>query len=215
MPLRVRLTAPLKGARIGDPRRAPPRPVVPPRPEQLRREAEQEAARWRSVDDSLASLAEQLQGIEQRRAASLQELQMAAVELAVAVASRVVRECVEAGQWGVEQRVAEVVGRMQSQGPLVVRLHPEELSTLLARIDTHRPANWPAERLRLEPDPSLPRGACQVDGDEYSGVSRIEWELSELRQILLECAEDAQVERRRDAAGDRGLRRFPDRRQTA
>lgn len=179
--------------------------------------AEQEALKREreTFDRLLESIAESVDDLEKRRQDSLAEMQQAAVEIAIAVASHLVFEKVRAEDFAVEELVAGVVSRLNSQSPVTVQLHPEDLAKLERRL-AGRTTPWPnPERMRLVADRSIAQGNCQAESDSYAILSKIELQLAEIRQHLLENVEDAQIERRRALPADQSLRRFPDRRETA
>ncbi len=168
-----------------------------------------------TLERLLESISESVDDLEKRRQTSLTELQQAAVEIAIAVASRLVFQKILAEDFAVEELVAGIVGRLNTQSPVIVHLHPDDL----AKLERHlagRATPWPnPERLRLIADRTIAQGNCRAESDSHAVMSKIELQLSEIRQHLLENMEDAQVERRRALSADQGLRRFPDRRETA
>jgi flagellar biosynthesis/type III secretory pathway protein FliH len=64
-------------------------------------------------------------------------------------------------------------------------------------------------------DATLARGNCRAEAGELSVLSQLDVQLADLRRHLLGSLEHAEIERRKAQPGDRSLRRFPDRRQTA
>ncbi|WP_075095812.1 FliH/SctL family protein [Planctomyces sp. SH-PL14] len=178
----------------------PPPPVAPPPTEDLR--------------PLLMGLEETVREFEERRQQSLGELQQLAVELAVAVASHVIAKAVEAEQFDVTGLVQRLIDRLGLEAPLRVSLHPRDLQLFNAQI-ARDPATWKDRQLTLIPDPSLPRGSCRGEAPQGSVLSDASLHLAELRRHLLEGLDDAEIERRQAAPTDRGLRRFPDRRETA
>ena len=168
-----------------------------------------------AIEQVLDSLTEAVQEIEQRREQSLSELQQVAVELAVAIASRLIYEKVEANDFAVEKLVEQVVCRLEPQTAVTIRLHPEDLTLLERRLEGKLTRWSNQEKIRFVPDGSLGRGDCRADTESFGILSKIELQLSEIRQHLLETLDYAQTERRQAPAGDQGLRRFPDRRDTA
>lgn len=173
------------------------------------------AAEWAQIETTFAALDERLQEVEHRRKESLVEMQQAAVELAISVASRLVHEKIEAGDFAVEELVSQLLKRCEGRGPAVVRLHPADLKLLEQRTQGKPPPWLDQKTYTLTADGSLERGDCRLEAGDFGILAKIELQLSELRQHLLECLDDAQIERRRTQAGNRSLRRFPDRRETA
>lgn len=187
----------------------PPPPPAGPSNEELARRQQESAAQTLAL---LQELDAKFNEIEVRRQASLDELRQAAVEIAMAAASRVVFEKMEAGDYALQERIAEVVSQLEPSAAATVRLNPDDLAMLQSVSATEGSLSM---TLQYTADPSLPRGDCRVDSEEKSVLSAVELQLAELRAHLLDSLEHAQTERRKPAPGDRDLRRYPDRRETA
>jgi flagellar biosynthesis/type III secretory pathway protein FliH len=171
-----------------------------------------------AVEQALAGIAEAASGLTHRRNDLLAEMQKVAVELAMAVATRVTYDKLQSDHFAIEELVHAVVSRLAPAGPVQIRMHPDDIALLNRRLGDERlSAGRFAEHseIRLIPDESLRRGDCTADAGDVSFASSLEEQLSGIRQHLLRNLTDAQTERRKAAAGDRELRRSPDRRQTA
>lgn len=152
---------------------------------------------------------------ELRRQQSLEELRLVAIEMSVAIAARVIRGAVETETFGIEEIVTEAVERFGGTDQITVSLNPADLSRLESALDG-RPPPWPKDQTpRLTANQNVAPGGCEVHGADFHYVSRMELVLDEIRAGLLESLEHAQIERRRTQAASSGLRRFPDRRETA
>jgi hypothetical protein len=170
---------------------------------------------WRVIEAAFAAIDEQVQEIEQRRQQSLVELRQAAVELAVSIASRFLHERIEAGEFAVEELVEQLLAKCEGSKALEIRLHPADVE-LLERRSQGKTVPWRSHAgYKLVADAALKRGDCRIDAGEFSVLSLIELQLSELRQHLLENLDDARIERRQTQGGNSSLRRYPDRRETA
>jgi flagellar assembly protein FliH len=185
---------------------AAPAPPPGPDPQQLEKEAREALQR---VMNRLVEVAEELQDQQRQR---LEEMQRAAVELAVAVASRLVHERLDKGEFAVEALVRQAVDRLGVNQPVTVYLHPSDLALLEKRLATgsHPALNLTA--LRLTADASLGRGDCRAEAGDLSVLAKMQEGLADIRRHLLDTLPEATVDRRRP---DHPLRRFPDRRQTA
>lgn len=222
---RIPLPRILKSVSLGDPDRPldasrkspvvrhPDPPAVPAR-DATAEQAVLQAA-WQQLLSGLGSLDDQLQELELRRKQSLVEMQQAAIELALAIASRIVHETIEADDLALDAMVADILARCDTAQTAVLRLHPLDLALLNGRLEGKPPPWQDFSSFQLIGDAGLQRGECRVDAGDFGILSQIEMQLTEIRQQLLETLDHAQVERRRPQTGDRTLRRFPDRRETA
>jgi len=193
-----------------------PGPVIDP--EQALRDAEkarqeetaqEERERLESVLGQLLDVARDLRAAQRGR---LEEMQRVAVELAVAVASHVMYERLESGEFPIEELVRAAVKRLEPRQAVTVRLHPADL-TLLERRTADEPLfALDTEDLRLVADPSLSRGDCRADTGDVAVLANLEEHLGEIKRDLLHALPEAEVERRQRAGT---LRRYPERRHTA
>jgi hypothetical protein len=163
----------------------------------------------------IEALAQSIADLDEQRRQSLGELQQAAIELSVAIASRLVNRVIDAGEFGVRELVEEAVQRLPASGPIQVRLQPADLQQLQRLLATESPQLLAGREVRFTPDTSLARGCCRAELPEEGILSDLHLSLGDLHEELMEGLADAQVERRRTQAADRSLRRFPDRRETA
>lgn len=182
--------------------------------------AEAGPAPW--TDAALARLEEllnavqfQLEELEQRRRQSLREMQSAAVELAVAAAGQLLIRAIETHDYAVEAIVQAAIDRMGLHRPITIRLHPDDLQLLQERLPLL--TDWKLDaQCELRADPALRRGDCRAESPDGTGVLReTATQLAELRELWLEELDDAQIERRSHDPTGAGLKRFPERRETA
>jgi flagellar assembly protein FliH len=174
-------------------------------------QAEQERA---AVEQTLESLAAAVNEFDTHRRELLREMQQLAIELATTIAGQLMHRQVETGEFPIESMVAAAIARFEPKGPIVVRLHPDDLAALERRLG-NQTTSATGPTCRVEPDAAIERGNCRVEAGELSVLSHWNAHRDEIRQHLLDALAHAEVERRKTAAGDSGLRRFPDRRQTA
>jgi flagellar biosynthesis/type III secretory pathway protein FliH len=215
-PARVRLADP------SEPLVPVGRPAAAPAPDPARalreaeeaeaaRKAEEERERLETVLGNLEDVARDLRSAQRGR---LEEMQRVAVELAVAVASHLLYERIESGDYAIEEFVREAVGRLEPRQAVTVRLHPDDLALLERRTAEEPLFALDTEDLRLVADGSLSRGDCRADTGDVAVMSSLEDYLAEVRRELLRALPETEVERRRPA-GERTLRRYPERRHTA
>jgi hypothetical protein len=198
------------------PARAPQPPLsvveLPPAPAQLPSATE---AGQKRIEALLQGLQTQLDELEARRSQSIRELQLVAVELAAAAAGQLLQQVITARDFPIERIVQAAIDRVGLVRPIAIRLHPDDVQLLQERL----PAlpDWKLEEeCRLQPDPALRPGDCRADlPDGTSLLREAAAQLEEFRDVWLEELTDAQVERRSHATAGSGLKRFPDRRETA
>lgn len=216
----IRFRVPPRKVILADPTRPLPVPppgaaklptAVPPPPDPQRRLAEERQA----IERVLASMMEVAQHLEAQQRQNLSEMQQATVELAMAVASRLIHDKVAAGNHAVENLVQQVVERLPARQSMKVYLHPEDLALLKQRVGSELTALAGGREVQWIADPAVGRGDCRADSGEVSILSQLEVQLGDLRRHLLGALDHAEIERRKASAGDSELRRFPDRRQTA
>jgi flagellar biosynthesis/type III secretory pathway protein FliH len=164
----------------------------------------------RRILTQLTDIAGELQAQQRQR---LEEMQQVAVELALAVASRLLHERLEAGDCGVDLLVRQAVEQLKTTQPVTVFLHPQDVELLAKRLGT-APVLDPSQ-LRLVADKALKRGDCRAEAGDIGVRCHVEEQLAAIRRHLLETLPDTTLDRRRPLPADRPLRRFPERRHTA
>ena len=89
----------------------------------------------RTQRDLFRSVVEELRSasghFEQCMAGMIQEFQVATVELAVAISSKLALEEVDANRFPIANLVHEVIARLDTSATTVVRLHPDDLALRL------------------------------------------------------------------------------------
>lgn len=198
----VLLTLPLRGVVLTDTSSNPPGWLV----EELRRVI---AARRQAIVDTSAEgqLQQELQLLSVERqawsrgyvelqritaqsdaslAGVLDELRAVAVELAHAIASKLVFQKIASNSFPVDRLVSEVLGRLSNREPATVRLHPDDLAVLnkdklvgvAGTIDSER-------EVRLVADASLARGDCKAVAGEITVIYELRRQIEEIRAELL------------------------------
>jgi len=217
-PVRVTLadpSAPLEPLRRAS---APATPAAAIDPEEARRKAEQAKAEQQAreeqerLDGVLGQLLDVARELRSAQRGRLEEMQQVAVQLAVAVASHVLYERLESGDFPIEELVRAAVKRLEPRQAVTVRLHPEDLALLERRTSEEPLFALDTEEMRLVADPELSRGDCRAETGDVAVLANLEEHLDEIKRDLLQALPEAEVERRK---GDRTLRRYPDRRATA
>lgn len=111
------------------------------------------------------------------------QLQEAAVELGHAVATKMLFQQIDSGNFPVADLVHEVIGRLDTTQNVVVKLHPDDLALIqeLPKIGDDEQEG----RVRLVGDSSLARGDCRAKAGEITVIYELRRQLDELRRQLL------------------------------
>jgi flagellar biosynthesis/type III secretory pathway protein FliH len=207
---RVRFHAPLRDAKIVRPGAEhrvpgavavpapvpapPPPPATPPRGTPrgaavAMQAAEIEAAEAaRGADRSmveavLQSVRQAVTDLRTEDAARLGQWQKAAVELAMTMATRLLHDRVQAGEFPMEAKVREMLDQLGGDDAVAVHLNPLDLEVLKRRLGDE-PLSPEGGEIRLVTDPSLGRGDCRIEGRESMLLSEVSRELQEIRDEL-------------------------------
>lgn len=173
------------------------------------------AQQWAEIEEVFASIQESIQELEQRRNQSLKELQDLSIELAAAIASHVLQAKIEANEVQVAPIIATMIERFQKDEQLTITLNPVDLQLLECQASGQPPAWLKMDRVELVSDPTVARASCRIEGESFDLVRCVENELSVIQQQLTEELEHAETERRETHSAGQGIRRYPDRRETA
>ena len=166
-----------------------------------------------ALTDALTECSLQLDEATGIRVQNLRELQDLAVEIGMAVASRIVHEAIEAGQFNVHGLVQQAIDVCVVHTSGRVWLHPADVAVLHQRLTAEPATGWAG--IEILDDPSLARGGCRVESPDHAVRYEVSAHLAEMRRHLLEGLDDAEIERRETSGHSQRLRRHPDRRRTA
>ena len=181
-------------------------------PQQELQLSKEEQEALQRVLNGLVEVANELQAQEYQR---LEEMQQVAVELAVAIASHVVHERIEAGDYAVEALVRKAAAGLKTAQPITIYLHPLDLELLEKRLAKMQPPAPDLTKLRFIGDALLGQGDCRAEAGDIGVLSQVQEHLTGIRKQLLETLPEALLDRRRSLPAARRLKRFPDRRHTA
>ena len=158
----------------------PPPPVVEPLPPAV---PPVEVAALRTMLAELGRLAEKLR-TQQRDAAA--DVAQTAVELAVALAERLVNAEIGADRQRLDRIVRDTLERMTPAPTVTVRGHPDDLALLQRQMNEHAELQAPGDLLTFRPEKGGSRGQLKIEADEWF----VEWDtqrsVAELRDALLE-----------------------------
>lgn len=113
----------------------------------------------------------------------LHEFQQASVELAHAIASKLVFDDVEQDRFPIASLVHEVISRLNTKTETVVRMHPADLALIEQMPTIGDSENEPA--VRFVADSNLQRGDCRAKSGEISVIYELRRQIDEIRQQLL------------------------------
>jgi flagellar biosynthesis/type III secretory pathway protein FliH len=82
------------------------------------------------LTELMTSVQDAVQELEDRRKQNLEELQEAAIELAVAAAGKIVGEAIDREAFAVDRLVGDVLSRIAATGPVQLGLNPADLKLL-------------------------------------------------------------------------------------
>jgi flagellar biosynthesis/type III secretory pathway protein FliH len=171
-----------------------PLPSVPlakvPQPDPARQEREERQAIEQVLDHLRTTAAHYAEHYE----SMIEEMRHAAIELAIAVAGRVVFDKLDSNEFPIEEMVGQAVARLPAAPSLSVYLHPDDLALLQRRL-AGKPVLLPSEaKIRIEADSSLRRGGCRAEASEIHVLADLADQLAGLRQHLLWSSSHAQSE---------------------
>jgi flagellar biosynthesis/type III secretory pathway protein FliH len=146
------------------------------------RELKADRARIEEVLGKVQAAATELRKDQTER---LREWQRAAVELAMTIATRLLHEKVNSGDFPMDTKVRDMVARLEEDAPVAIRLNPMDVELLESCLNGEPLLPGRDEQPRLVPDSSLGRGDCRVEGKEAMLLSDIRRELEEIRDELL------------------------------
>ncbi len=162
-------------------------PNTPP-PDPAQREREERQA-IEQVVEQLRETAEQLAACVETMS---DEMRQAAIELAIAVAGRVVFDKLQAGEFPIEEMVRQALARLPAAPTFTVYLHPDDRALLQRRLEDKPLLSARETPVRIEADASLRRGGCRAEAGEIHVLADLADQLAGLRQHLLWSASHAQ-----------------------
>ena len=168
------------------------------------------------IDNQLLhSINDALREIEQRRSQSLYELQVAAVEIGMMATSVIVADAISKDQFPIEKVIERAIEKVEADATATIRLNPTDLQQFKTVDKETADSVMKGKTVQFKPDPRLQRGTCQIDLGDFGLLSSIDREIADLQRELLKGIDNARTERRQPEANNGGIRRFPDRRETA
>jgi flagellar biosynthesis/type III secretory pathway protein FliH len=138
-----------------------------------------------SLMRGLKHLLEELEGLRRREARGFEK---ELVELALAVARKVVGREVAAQPEGVAHLLRDALGRIEHAGPLTIRMNPRDLELLTGGQAQVLDGLTDSGRVRFEADASLSAGGCVIESDAGDIDARVEQRFRIVEEALREEA---------------------------
>ncbi len=167
---------------------------------------------FEDIQSIVGQINESVQEYEDRRQSMINELQAVSIEMAVAVAAKMVFKEINEGASIAEPMVRQLIESLDNRMECKVWLNPDDMDLIKELI--LKDAGTEIDHIEFLIDPTLGRGDCRINNGTTEYVSSVHLKLAEIRQHLMESLQDAEAERRRSENSHRGIRRFPDRRAT-
>jgi len=158
--------------------------VTPVEPWHLEQEKQLRSDR-QLIETLLARLLDSVQELQTKHQQRLAELQQAAVEIALTIATRLLHQKITADEFDVESMVRDTVAQLGQDVPVTVRLNPEDLTLLERRLEGRPLFPHVSNGPKFIADPSLGRGDGQVEGKEGMLLSELSGQLTEIREDLM------------------------------
>ncbi len=147
------------------------------------------------IERAFAVLTSKIDALHETRRREWREWQRNAVELALTVATRLLRDRFAAGDYPIEAVARELLDEVRPAGPLgaerpqtpgwvTVHLHPDDLALLQRRLGD-APLVEGRDDLTILPDPTLGRGDCRVESGDSLALAQLPVQLAEMRRRML------------------------------
>jgi len=128
----------------------------------------------------------------------IQEAEPFLVELSVAIAGKIIdRELERSPEWTIEL-IRKSLARRREQGLVTLCVAPEQLSFVMAARDELEMAVDSQAELQIVPDPTVTDRGCVIRTSFGSIDARIDTQLEEIKQALLQAAAEAGERRHAD-----------------
>jgi flagellar assembly protein FliH len=135
----------------------------------------------RRADAMLRRVAQTIDELAQLRGTIVRDTEHQMVQLALALARRVVLRELTLDPDLVAALAHVAVERLGDQAPATIRMHPEDFATVAA----HRGAQWEGTQVSVLPDAAVPRGGCVVESDFGLIDASVDAQFAELSRALL------------------------------
>ncbi|OGG56825.1 MAG: hypothetical protein A3F84_10530 [Candidatus Handelsmanbacteria bacterium RIFCSPLOWO2_12_FULL_64_10] len=136
--------------------------------------------------EAIDKFAEAVDAFLEKQRALVQENEAALVDLAVAVAKRIVGACAEMRREPVLLAVSDCLGYLRDRTRVTLKVNPKDLDSVREHRKDWIEAVEGIGTLTIEADPALSRGECVLETDAGDVDARIEERLAMLHSALIE-----------------------------
>lgn len=157
------------------------------REQELQIEVERARATREALDGVLQSLSQAVNALRQEPENLKLELQESVIQLASLIASKLVHERIDAGEYPVEELVRQVVDRLNTDERVTVRMNPDDLKLLEERLGD-KPLIKDGPDIAWEADETLSRGNCHASTGDMTVSNIVREQLALVTEQLREAA---------------------------
>jgi len=111
----------------------------------------------------VALLASAITEFERARALVMKTVEPQVTELALAIASKIVRACADEKRDLVQAQVRDAIARVRDSREVSIRLHPEDVLFIEGLRETLLPLFEGPVTMKIEGDPTVSRGGCLLE----------------------------------------------------
>lgn len=139
------------------------------------------------VLQEIAALAAVVGGVEEARERHFADLEPRVVRLALAIAEKILHRQVALDPGIVVDVVRDGLRRLAGAESVTVRLAPEDVDLVKEHGPDLAAGFGDQSRIRVVADPAMPRGGCMIESEAGEVDARLETQLDEVGQRLMEA----------------------------
>jgi len=136
------------------------------------------------LEQSLLEITREMQDLKVRM---LKECEADIVAMVLAIARHILGEGVQIAPEALLSHIGKIIRKIGEEAPLSVRLHPLDIEAITKASEALSERLDSGLRFRLEPDSSLLRGDCIVEGRERAIDARAKSQLKRFEAALMEA----------------------------
>ncbi|RMH05417.1 MAG: hypothetical protein D6704_09590 [Nitrospirae bacterium] len=138
-----------------------------------------------SAEQEMRRALELVAQVERLRLETLRQAELDILQLAMAIARKVIHREASIDPEVVSMQVRRVIARLEEKGLITVRVHPQEISGLEAVRQSLTGSDGKLVRVRIEADEAIHPGGCVVESPQYFVDATLTKQLDELWRELL------------------------------